>query len=79
VFKKSQNGKFALGKPLGTRQGTMKHDASTSAVKDRIHNDLNPSHNVVGRHCNVPSVGTETLAEVSSKGATQAKVGGGNS
>jgi hypothetical protein len=71
MFKKSYDGKFARGKPLNTRQGTMKHDASTSAVKDRLHNDLNPSRSPVCSHGNQPSVGTpETLADVSAKGAT---------
>ena len=54
MFKKSHDGKFAKGKPLGTRQGSMKHDASTSAIKDRLHNDLNPSRSPVGRHDDCP-------------------------
>jgi hypothetical protein len=70
MFKKGHDGKFAPGKPLGTRKGSMRHDASTEAIKDRLHNDLNPSRSPVGPHGNCPSVGTETLADVSSKGAT---------
>jgi hypothetical protein len=70
MFKKGHDGKFAKGKPLGTRQGVMKHDASTSAIKDRLHNDLNPSRSPVTRHGDCPSVGTEDLASVSARGAT---------
>jgi hypothetical protein len=62
TFKKSFDGEFAPGKPLGTRQGTAKHDKSTSAIKDRLHNDLNPSRSVVCAHDDCPSVGTRTLA-----------------
>ncbi len=70
MYQKSHDGKFAKGKPLGTRKGSMKHDASTSAIKDRLHNDLNPSRSPVGRHDDCPSVGTEDLATVSARGAT---------
>jgi hypothetical protein len=70
MFKKGHDGKFAPGKPLGTRKGTMRHDASTEAIKDRLHNDLNPSRSPVVAHNNCPSVGTDTLADVSAKGAT---------
>lgn len=59
MYKKSFDGKFAPGKPLGTRQGVMKHDASTSAVKDRLHNDLNPSRSPVTAHAGVASVNTD--------------------
>lgn len=69
TFKKSLDGKFASGKSLGTRQGSMKHDASASAIKDRLHNDLNPSRKAVTEH-DCPSVNTDDLAEVSSRGAT---------
>jgi hypothetical protein len=69
MLKKSHDGKFASGKPLGTRKGSMKHDASTSAIKDRLHNDLNPSRKPLTEH-DCPSVGTQDLAEVSSRGAT---------
>jgi hypothetical protein len=75
TFKKSFDGKFAPGKPLGTRQGTAKHDKSTSAIKDRLHNDLNPSRSVVCAHDDCPSVGTGTLADVSAAGATDFSAG----
>jgi hypothetical protein len=70
MFKKGHDGKFAKGKPLGTRKGSMRHDASTEAIKDRLHNDLNPSRSPVCRHGDCPSVGTDTLAQTSAKGAT---------
>jgi hypothetical protein len=70
TFKKGQDGKFAPGKPLGTRKGSMRHDPSTEAIKDRLHNDLNRSRSPVGRHGGCPSVGTNTLADVSARGAT---------
>ncbi len=69
MFKQGHDGKFAPGTPLGTRKGTMRHDASTEAVKDRLHNDLNPSRSPVTEH-DEPSVGTDTLADVSARGAT---------
>ncbi len=69
MFKKGHDGKFAKGTPLGTRKGTMRHDASTEAIKDRLHHDLNPSRKPVTEH-DGPSVNTDTLADVSSKGAT---------
>ena len=69
MFKKGHDGKFAPGKPLGTPEGTMRHDASTEAIKDRLHNDLNPSRSPVTRHGDCPSVGTD-LADVSARGAT---------
>lgn len=80
MFKKSHDGKFASGVPLGTRQGVMKHDTSTSAIKDRIHNDLGPSRSPITRHGDCPSVGTEapTLADVSSDGATKAGLNNGS-
>ncbi len=31
------NGKFAPGESTGTYRGVMKHDASTEAIKDRLH------------------------------------------
>jgi hypothetical protein len=72
MFKKGHDGKFALGKPLGTRKGSRRHDASSDAILDRLHNDLNPSRSPVVRHNDCPSVNTEgpTLAETSAKGAT---------
>ena len=73
MFKKSHDGKFAPGKPLGTRQGVMKHDASTSAVKDRLHNDLNPSRSPVTAHAGVASVNTDGGAK-----PTQPKTDDGN-
>jgi hypothetical protein len=72
MFKKSHDGKFAPGKPLGTPKGAMRHDASTSAIKDRLHNDLNPSRSPVTRHDDCPSVNTGTLAQTSARGATTA-------
>ncbi|HUE11649.1 MAG TPA: hypothetical protein VMQ54_11950 [Steroidobacteraceae bacterium] len=77
MFKKSHDGKFASGKPLGTRPGSMKHDASTSAIKDRLHNDLNPSRKVTTTHADCPSV-TDDLADVSAKGATDFGAGKGS-
>ena len=69
MFKK-HDGKFASGTPLGTPRGSMKHDPSTEAIKDRLHNDLNPSRSPTMAHADCPSVGTDTLADVSSRGAT---------
>jgi len=68
MFKKGHDGKFAPGKPLGTRKGSMKHDASTEAIKTKLHTEQ-PRTPVV-RHDDCPSVGTDTLAQVSAKGAT---------
>ena len=68
MCQKSHDGKFAPGKPLGTRQGSMKHDASTSAIKDRLHNDLNPGRTPYVAHGDCPSVDTDTLADVSARG-----------
>lgn len=58
MFKK-HDGKFAPGQPLGTYRGAAKHDASTEAVKDRLHNDLNPLRRVTAPHDNVQSVSTD--------------------
>ncbi len=59
MFKKGHDGKFAPGQPLGTRKGIMKHDASSEAIKDRLHNDLNPSRKVVAVHDGQQSVATD--------------------
>jgi hypothetical protein len=63
------NGKFASGKSTGQYRGAMKHDASTEAFKTALGTE--PGRNPVVSHAGCPSVGTpETLADVSSKGAT---------
>ena len=74
MFKKGHDGKFAKGTPLGTRKGTMRHDASTEAIKDRLHHDLNPSRKPVTEHDGRASI-RDTLADVSSKGATRLGAG----
>ncbi len=73
----TESKKFAPGRLTGVYRGRMKHGAGVEHIKDALHTV--PPRTPVARHCNVPSVGTETLAEVSSKGATDAKVGGGQS
>jgi hypothetical protein len=60
MFKKGHDGKFAPGRPLGTRKGVAQHDASTEAIKDRLHNDLNPSRKVVAPHDNQLAPGVDS-------------------
>lgn len=60
--------KFMRGESTGHYRGARKHDRSTEAFKDAL--GTVPSRNPVTRHGDCPSVGTETLATVSSKGAT---------
>ena len=62
--------RFMPGKSLGTYRGQMKHDASTEAIKDSLHTEQRRTP--VVRHGDCPSVGTESLATVSAKGATTA-------
>jgi hypothetical protein len=60
--------KFMPGKSLPTYRGRMKHDPSTEAIKDSLHTQRGPA--VVQRHGDCPSVGTETIAQASARGAT---------
>ena len=60
--------KFAKGKSTGTYRGQMKHGRAVEAFKDALHTEQ-PRTPVV-RHGDCPSVGTETLAETSARGAT---------
>jgi hypothetical protein len=60
--------KFMKGKSTGTYRGQMKHGRAVEAQKDALHTEQ-PRSPVV-RHGDCPSVGTDTLAETSAKGAT---------
>ena len=60
--------KFAPGKSTGVYRGQMKHDPSTEAVKDSLHTVQ--SRKPVVAHADCPSVNTDTLADISSRGAT---------
>lgn len=51
------NGKFAAGESLGTYRGAFKHDASTEAIKDRLHT-VQP-RKIVAPHDGAQSVNTD--------------------
>lgn len=51
------NGKFAPGESTGTYRGVLKHDASTEAIKDRLHTVQ--SRKVVAPHDGAQSVATD--------------------
>lgn len=51
------NGKFAAGESLGTYRGVMRHDASTEAIKTKLHTA--PSRKVVAPHDGAQSVATD--------------------
>jgi hypothetical protein len=60
--------KFMPGKSTGVYRGQKKHGRAVEAQKDALHTEQ-PRTPVV-RHGDCPSVGTETLAETSARGAT---------
>ena len=60
--------KFMKGKSTGAYRGQMKHGHAVEVQKDALHTEQ-PRTPVV-RHGDCPSVGTETLAETSARGAT---------
>ena len=66
--------KFAPGQSTGVYRGKMKHNPAVEAFKDALHT-IKP-RDVVAQHDGNPSVGTQTLAEVSSRGATDFSAGG---
>jgi hypothetical protein len=65
----TDSGKFMAGESTGVYRGRMKHGPGVEEIKDALHT-IKP-RNVVTQH-DGPSVGTQTqtLAEVSSRGAT---------
>jgi hypothetical protein len=60
--------KFMKGRTTGVYRGKMKHGAGVEHFKDAL-GTVKPRTPVVA-HADCTSVGTETLANVSSKGAT---------
>ena len=59
--------KFMPGKSTGVYRGQMKHGHAVEAQKDALHTEQ--PRTPVTEH-DGPSVGTDTLAAVSAKGAT---------
>jgi hypothetical protein len=60
--------RFMPGKSTGVYRGTTKHGPSVEEFKDALHT-VKPRTPVV-RAGDCPSVGTETIAEASARGAT---------
>jgi len=60
--------KFAEGQSTGVYRGKMKHGAGVEHFKDALHT-VKP-RTPVTEHADCPSVGTQTLAETSARGAT---------
>ena len=74
VNRHTDSGKFAPGQSTGTYRGKMRHGPGVEEIKDALHT-IKP-RDVVTQHDGNPSVGTQTLAQVSSRGATDFSAGG---
>jgi hypothetical protein len=72
----TDTGKFMKGESTGVYRGKMKHNsAAVEAFKDALH--TTPSRKPVCAH-DGPSVNTDTLADISSRGATDFGAGKSN-
>jgi hypothetical protein len=71
----TDTGKFMKGESTGVYRGKMKHGRAVEAFKDALHTV--PSRKPVCAH-DGPSVNSDTLAEISSRGATDFGTGKSN-
>jgi hypothetical protein len=69
----TDSGKFMAGQSTGVYRGKLRHGPGVEEIKDALHTVPRPTP--VVQH-ESPSVGTQTLAEVSSRGATDFSGGG---